>query len=42
MPRMTRRNFFMGSKAFSGQPDADALLTREYRRPFVVPAENQV
>ena len=23
-------------------PDADALLTREYRRPFVVPAEDQV
>jgi len=29
-------------EAFSGRPDADALLTREYRRPFVVPAEGQV
>ena len=29
-------------EAFSGHPDANALLTREYRRPFVVPAESQV
>jgi predicted dehydrogenase len=29
-------------EAFSGRPDADALLAREYRRPFVVPAEGQV
>ena len=29
-------------EAFSGHPDANALLTREYRRPFVVPAENAV
>jgi predicted dehydrogenase len=29
-------------EAFSGRPDADALLTREYRRPFVVPAQGQV
>ena len=29
-------------EAFSGHPDANALLTREYRRPFVVPAEHSV
>jgi len=29
-------------EAFLDRPDANALLTREYRRPFLVPAENQV
>jgi predicted dehydrogenase len=29
-------------EAFSGHADADALLTRAYRPPFVVPAESQV
>ena len=29
-------------EAFKANPDADALLSREYRRPFVVPAENAV
>jgi predicted dehydrogenase len=29
-------------EAFLDNERADALLTREYRRPFVVPAENQV
>jgi predicted dehydrogenase len=29
-------------EAFADNRAADALLTREYRRPFVVPAENQV
>ena len=29
-------------EAFSDHPEANALLTREYRRPFVVPAEGEV
>lgn len=29
-------------EAFVANPQADALLTREYRRPFVVPAENEI
>ncbi len=29
-------------EAFLDNPQADALLTREYRAPFVVPAENEV
>lgn len=29
-------------EAFSGSPEADALLTREYRPPFVVPTEREV
>ncbi len=29
-------------ETFSGSPAADALLTRDYRRPFVVPAESEV
>jgi len=29
-------------EAFVGNPAADALLTREYRKPFVVPAEGEV
>jgi predicted dehydrogenase len=29
-------------EVFIGQPRADALLTREYRRPFVVPGETEV
>jgi predicted dehydrogenase len=31
-----------GREAFVGSPEADALLARTYRRPFVVPEENQV
>jgi hypothetical protein len=29
-------------EAFVDNSQADALLTREYRRPFVVPPENQI
>ncbi|QDV37749.1 hypothetical protein [Tautonia plasticadhaerens] len=29
-------------ESLSGAPEADALLTREYRRPFVVPNEREV
>ena len=29
-------------EAFLDNPQADALLTREYRKPFVVPAESEV
>jgi predicted dehydrogenase len=29
-------------EAFVNNPQANALLTREYRKPFVVPAENEV
>lgn len=29
-------------EAFIGNPQADAFLTREYRQPFVVPAESEV
>ena len=29
-------------EAFLDNPEADALLTREYRRPFVVPAEGEL
>jgi predicted dehydrogenase len=31
-----------GKEAFAGNAAAQSLLTREYRRPFVVPAENAV
>jgi predicted dehydrogenase len=31
-----------GRESFSDDPKADALLTREYRKPFVVPAEGDV
>ena len=31
-----------GSEVFSDHREANALLTREYRRPFVVPAEREV
>ena len=31
-----------GREAFLDNPQADALLTREYRRPFVVPAEGEI
>jgi len=27
---------------FVDSPDADALLSRTYRKPFVVPAENEI
>lgn len=29
-------------ETFTGNPQADALLTREYRKPFVVPAEKEI
>jgi predicted dehydrogenase len=29
-------------EAFVGQPRADAFLTREYRKPFVVPVESEI
>ena len=29
-------------EAFIGDPRADAFLTREYRKPFVVPAESDI
>jgi predicted dehydrogenase len=29
-------------EAFDKHPEADAMLTREYRQPFVVPAENRL
>ena len=29
-------------EAFVGQPRADAFLTREYRKPFVVPGESEI
>ena len=31
-----------GREAFLDNPRADALLTREYRRPFAVPAEGEL
>ncbi len=31
-----------GREAFSGSQEANDLLTRDYRRPFVVPAESEV
>ncbi len=31
-----------GRESFLADPKADALLTREYRKPFVVPAEGEV
>lgn len=30
------------NEKFVDTPGADALLTREYRKPFVVPAESEV
>ena len=30
------------SEQFAGNPAADAFLTRNYRKPFVVPAENEI
>jgi hypothetical protein len=29
-------------EAFAGSPEANALLGREYRKPFVVPAESEI
>jgi predicted dehydrogenase len=31
-----------GRETFLDNPEADALLTREYRKPFVVPAESEI
>jgi predicted dehydrogenase len=31
-----------GRETFVGSPAADALLTRDYRKPFVVPARNEI
>ena len=31
-----------GHEEFVGNDQANALLTREYRKPFVVPAENEI
>jgi predicted dehydrogenase len=31
-----------GGETFVGNPAADALLTRDYRKPFIVPAENAI
>jgi hypothetical protein len=30
------------AEVFVGRPDADQMLTREYREPFVVPSRIQV
>ena len=38
--RMGRELKFMGDyEKFANDPEADALLTRRYRKPFVVPDE---
>jgi hypothetical protein len=29
-------------EVFKGNPQADAMLTREYRAPYIVPAAGQV
>jgi predicted dehydrogenase len=31
-----------GRETFQDNPEADALLAREYRKPFVVPSENEI